>query len=156
MKPSKTHLLLFSPRIFFLFDFARTSQQVLKVHKVPRSAFRYVWGIQGNGAVVASTTQLQARAGSIDRREISPSMYVRNLRQGKDIENILNVGPNGTAQNGFGRGRCDPLSCGRSWTINHSCWNFLMQDLNCWSAIPVRTQPVLPLLTSTWQSHVSL
>jgi hypothetical protein len=38
----------FSQRIFFLVDFETTSQQVLKVPKAPRSAFRYVWGIQGN------------------------------------------------------------------------------------------------------------
>ena len=29
-------------------------------------------------------------------------------------------------------------------------------DPDYWSAIPVRTQRVLQLLTSTWQSHVSL
>jgi len=29
-------------RIFFLFDFEQTSQQLLKVPKAPRSAFRYV------------------------------------------------------------------------------------------------------------------
>jgi hypothetical protein len=33
---------------------------------------------------------------------------------------------------------------------------FLMQDPDCWSAIPVRTQRVVQLLTGTWQSHVSL
>jgi hypothetical protein len=33
---------------------------------------------------------------------------------------------------------------------------FLMQDPDCWSAIPVRTQRVMQLLTGTWQSHVSL
>src|ERR1700684_3390520 len=38
-------------RIFFLFDFERTSQQLLKVPKAPRSAFRYVWGIHGNRAI---------------------------------------------------------------------------------------------------------
>ena len=33
---------------------------------------------------------------------------------------------------------------------------FLMQYPYCWSAIPVRTRRVMQLLTSTWQSHVSL
>jgi hypothetical protein len=37
-----------SHRIFFLFDFGRTSQQLLKVPKAPKSTFRYVWGIYGN------------------------------------------------------------------------------------------------------------
>jgi hypothetical protein len=40
-------------RIFFLFDFEPTSQQVLKVPKAPRSAFRYVSGIHGNRAIAA-------------------------------------------------------------------------------------------------------
>jgi hypothetical protein len=40
-------------RIFFLFDFERTSQQLLKVPKVPKSTFRYVWGIHGNKAMDA-------------------------------------------------------------------------------------------------------
>ena len=31
-----------SAQIFFLFDFEQTSQQLLKVPKAPRSAFRYV------------------------------------------------------------------------------------------------------------------
>jgi hypothetical protein len=43
----------FSQRIFFLVDFKTTSQEVLKVPKAPRSAFRYVWGVQGNGAMAA-------------------------------------------------------------------------------------------------------
>jgi hypothetical protein len=33
---------------------------------------------------------------------------------------------------------------------------FLMQDRDCWSAIPVRTQGDMQLLTGTWQSHASL
>ena len=33
---------------------------------------------------------------------------------------------------------------------------FFMQDPDCWSAISVRTQRVLQLLTGTWQSHASL
>ena len=33
---------------------------------------------------------------------------------------------------------------------------FLWTIPDCWSAVPVRTQRVLQLLTSTWQSHVSL
>jgi hypothetical protein len=45
-------------RIFFLFDFERTSQQLLKVPKAPRSAFRYVWGIHGNIAVAAPTRRI--------------------------------------------------------------------------------------------------
>jgi hypothetical protein len=33
---------------------------------------------------------------------------------------------------------------------------FLIQDFDYWSAIPVRTQRVMQLLTGTWQSHASL
>jgi len=42
-----------SQRIFFLFDFEQTSQQLLKVPKAPKSTFRYVWGIHGNEAMNA-------------------------------------------------------------------------------------------------------
>jgi hypothetical protein len=52
-KPYKTHLLLSFQKIFFLADFEKLSQEVLKVPKAPRSAFRYVWGVQGNGAMAA-------------------------------------------------------------------------------------------------------
>ena len=45
-------------RIFFLFDFEKTSQQLLKVPKAPRSTFRYVWGIQGNRAMAARNHRL--------------------------------------------------------------------------------------------------
>ena len=41
-KPYKTHLLLSFQKIFFLADFEKLSQEVLKVPKAPRSAFRYV------------------------------------------------------------------------------------------------------------------
>jgi hypothetical protein len=42
-----------SQRIFFLFDFEQTSQQLLKVPKAPKSTFRYIWGIHGNEAMNA-------------------------------------------------------------------------------------------------------
>jgi hypothetical protein len=35
-------------------------------------------------------------------------------------------------------------------------WFVMQDDHDYWSAVPVRTQRVLQLLTSTWQSHVSL
>ena len=38
---------------------------MLKVPTVPGSAFRYVWGIQWNRAMVPSTTQLQAEGSMI-------------------------------------------------------------------------------------------
>jgi len=79
----------FSQRIFFLFDFEKTSQQLLKVPKAPRSAFRYVWGIHGNIAVTAPTGGFLWQGGSDDPREIFPSMYKRNLQEGKCIENIF-------------------------------------------------------------------
>ena len=76
-------------RIFFLFDFERTSQQLLKVPKAPRSAFRYVWRIHGNITTTALDWRLLLRGRSVDPREIFPSMYKRNLREGKYIENIF-------------------------------------------------------------------
>jgi len=45
-------------RIFFLFDFNNISQQLLKVPKAPRSAFRYVRGIHGNIATAALNRRL--------------------------------------------------------------------------------------------------
>ena len=89
-------------RIFFLFDFERTSKQLLKVPKAPRSAFRYVWGIHGNIAKAARNRRPLWRGGSVDPREISPSMYKRNQREEKYVENI------------FERGRTTPWESGTS------------------------------------------
>ena len=62
------------------------------------------------------------------------------------------------AQNGIGRSSAIPCpmeETERSIVPAKSC--FLMQDdPDYWSAVPVRTERVLQLLTSTWQSHVSL
>lgn len=68
-----------SHRIFFLFDFGRTSQQLLKVPKAPKSTFRCFWGIHGNKAMDALTARLLRETVPRIRREISPSMYVRNM-----------------------------------------------------------------------------
>ena len=78
-------------RIFFLFDFEQTSQQLLKVPKAPKSTFRYVWGIHGNRAMAALNHPLFGEADPLIRREIFPSMYKRNLRKEKGIENISNA-----------------------------------------------------------------
>ncbi len=78
-------------RIFFLFDFEQTSQQLLKVPKAPKSTFRYVWGIHGNRAMAALNHPLFGEAAPLIRREIFPSMYKRNLRKEKGIENISNA-----------------------------------------------------------------
>ena len=79
-------------RIFFLFDFEKISQQLLKVPKVPRSTFRYVWGIHGNIAEA-----VPKRRPSLARRfrrsaQDFPPMYKRNLREETYIENISNEG----------------------------------------------------------------
>lgn len=77
-------------KIFFLFDFEQTSQQLLKVPKAPRGAFRYVWGIHGNIAVAAPTRRISL-AGRFRRSARDfPSIYKRNLRKEKGIENISN------------------------------------------------------------------
>jgi hypothetical protein len=78
-------------RIFFLFDFEITSQQLHKMPKAPRSAFRYVWGIHGNIAMAALNHPLFGEAVPLIRREIFPSMYKRNLQKEKGIENISNL-----------------------------------------------------------------
>ena len=52
-----------------------------------------------------------------------------------------------------------PLSFGRKLTINLStirAKGLFLYKIDCWSAIPVRTQRAMQLLTGTWQSHVSL
>jgi len=55
-----------------------------------------------------------------------------------------------------------PLSFGRKLTINLSTYQsfvrkgLFLYKIDCWSAIPVRTQSVMQLLRGTWQSHVSL
>jgi hypothetical protein len=79
-------------RIFFLFDFEQTSQQLLKVPKAPKSTFRYVWGIHGNIATAALNHPLLGEAVPSIGREIFPSIYKRNLREGKGIENIFERG----------------------------------------------------------------
>ena len=62
------------------------------------------------------------------------------------------------AENGIGRSSaisCPMEETERSIDPAKSC--FLMQnDPDYWSAVPVRTECVLQLLTSTWKSHVSL
>jgi hypothetical protein len=98
-------------RIFFLFDFEKTSQQLLKAPKVPRSTCRHVWGIRGDMRWPHSTGRPLQRSLPLIHAMICPSMYKRNLRQEKYVENIFEPGPNGTAQNGIGRKKCDPLSC---------------------------------------------
>ena len=85
-------------------------------------------------------------------------MYVRNLQQRKTVEKILNAARTELHRMGLEGG--DAIPCPmeeteRSIAPAKSC--FLMQDdPDYWSAVPVRTQRVLQLLTSTWQSHVSL
>ena len=73
------------------------------------------------------------------------------------MSKIFERSSNGTAQNGIGRRSAIPCPAEEtelSITPAKSC--FRMQDADYWSAVPVRTQRVLQLLTSTWQSHVSL
>ena len=94
----------------------------------------------------------------MDSREIFPSMYERNLRKEKYVENILNeirTELHRIGLEGGGAIPCPMEETERSIAPAKSC--FLMQDdPDYWSAVPVRTQRVLQLLTSTWQSHVSL
>ena len=46
----------------------------------------------------------------MDSPEIFPSMYVRNLREDKYVENILNATRTKLHRTGIGRRRCYPLS----------------------------------------------
>ena len=90
--------------------------------------------------------------------KIFPSIYKRNLREEKYVENIFERDPNGTPHSGIGRRGCDPLVLRKKL----NCQSLLLEvvihtrDADYWSAVPVRTERVLRLLTSTWQSHVSL
>jgi hypothetical protein len=49
----------------------------------------------------------------MDSREIFPSMYKRNLRKEKYVENISDEVSDGMHRMGL-EGRCDPLSYGRN------------------------------------------
>jgi len=82
-----------SQRIFFPFNFERVSQQVLKVlkvPKVPRSAFKYAYGSMGTEQWPHLTARLFGEAVPLIR-DIFPSMFKRNLRQEKYVENISNL-----------------------------------------------------------------
>jgi hypothetical protein len=90
--------------------------------------------------------------------EISPSMYVRNLQQEKAIEKIFGAVRRECTEwdwKGAGAIPCPMEETERSIAPAKGC-SLMQRDPDYWSAVPVRTQCVLPLLTSTWQSHVSL
>ena len=78
-------------RIFFLFDFEQTSQQLLKVPKAPRSALGTFRESTGTAQRPHSTTRLFSEVSSIDPGEILTSIYKRNLREEKYVENISNA-----------------------------------------------------------------
>ena len=80
-------------RIFFLFDFEKTSQQLLKVPKAPRSAFRYVWGIHGNIAVAAPNRRISlAEAVPSIRARFSP-LSIKGTCRRKNISKIFRTKP---------------------------------------------------------------
>jgi hypothetical protein len=110
----------------------------------------------GTDGWLRPTTQLLVEV-SIDRRRDFPlSMYVRNLQQRKSVEKSFGAVPTELHRMGLEGGGAMPCPAEEtevSITPGQSC--FLMQDPDYWSAVPVRTQRVLQLLTSTWQSHVS-
>lgn len=85
-------------------------------------------------------------------------MYVRNLQQRKSVEKSFGAVPTELHRMGLEEGGgaipCPAEEPELSITPANSF--FLMQNPDYWSAVPVRTQRVLQLLTSTWQSHVSL
>jgi hypothetical protein len=85
-------------------------------------------------------------------------MDKRNLRQEKYVENISNVALTELHSTGLETGGA--ITCPMEKTelsIARAKRCFLVHDdPDYWSAVPVRTQRVLQLLTSTWQSHVSL
>jgi hypothetical protein len=153
-------LLLPFKQSLFLIHFKITSQEVLKapkVPKVPTSAFRYVWGNpreQSDGCALSPS--FWSRVPLIAREDF-PSIYVRNLEQRESVEKILNAARTELHRMGSEGGGTIPCLAEEtevSITPGKSC--FLMQYPDYWSAVPVRTQRVLQLLTSTWQSHVSL
>ena len=141
--------------------FLSTSKQLLKKCLKCLKRLEVLLGTfresKGTEQSLHSTARLFSEAVPLIRREIFPSMYVRNLQQEKGIEKILNAVRTELYRMGLEGGSAIPCPAEEtelSITPAKSC--FLMQDPDYWSAVPVRTQRVLQLLTSTWQSHVSL
>ena len=129
----------FFRKMFLLVDFEGAPQEALEV---PRSTLKYVYGIQGNRSLI--------------RHEICPLCIKEPTRRKKHRKKC-------SAQFGRNCKEWDWQEEVRSLVLRKKLdyqplllKSVLMQDPDCWSAIPVRTQGVMQLLTGTWQSHVSL
>ena len=82
-------------------------------------------------------------------------MYVRNLQQEKGIGKIFAAVWTELHRKGLEGGTAIP--CPEEETgLPTTLLRVFLTHPDCWSAIPVRTQRVIRLLTGTWQSHVSL
>ena len=68
-----------SQRIFFLFDFEHTSQQLLKAPKAPRVLLGTFRESTGTAQWTRSTARLSSETVPLIRREIFPSIYIRNM-----------------------------------------------------------------------------
>jgi len=88
--------------------------------------------------------------------EICPSMYEGTCSGKKVLKQMFGAVRTELHKMGLGGGGAIPCPAEETGLSTTSANSLLMQDSDCQSAIPVRTQSVLQLLTSTWQSHVSL
>ncbi len=146
----------FSQESFFLSTSKQLLKKCLKCLKRLEALLGTFRESKGTEQSLHSTARLFSEAVPLIRREIFPSMYVRNLQQEKGIEKILNAARTELYRMGLEGGSAIPCPAEEtelSITLANSC--FLMQNPDYWSAVPVRTQRVLQLLASAWQSHVS-
>ena len=94
----------------------------------------------------------------MDSPEIFPLYVCKEPAGGKISRKYFERNPNETAQNWDWKEEVLFLVLRKKL----NCQSLLLEvvihtlDADYWSAVPVRTQRVLQLLTSTWQSHVSL
>jgi len=111
---------------------------------------------QNNGRT--QTAHLFTEAVPLICREVSP-LCIKGTCGMRDMSKIFREpGPNGTAQKWDWKE--EVRSPGLRKKLNYQSLLlrvvFLCTIPDYWSAVPVRTQCVLQLLTSTWQSHASL
>ena len=149
----------FSQESFFLSTSKQLLKKCLKCLKRLEALLGTFRESKGTEQSLHSTARLFSEAVPLIRREIFPSMYVRNLQQRKSVEKILNAA------------RTPERNCPQ-WNRKEEMRSLVLRKkLNCqslllevvihtrhadyWSAVPVRTQRVLQLLASAWQSHVS-
>jgi len=99
------HLLLPFEESFFLLTSKKLLNKCLKRLEVLLGTFRESTGTE---QWPHSTARLFNEAVPLIRREIFPSMYVRNLQQRRSVENILNAARTELHRMGLGGGGAIP------------------------------------------------